>query len=288
MKKSLIIILILFVFAGIAFAQNKSFKVFYCQGNAFIITGKQKKAAQRDMLINEGQALKLDKNASIILVATDRTALPVGVAGSYSFKELLHLLDENSRSLSSRYFSYVISEMTEAHEKPEDKLTGGVYRAEKLMRMPYDSCLVIQNNIRFSWVRGVSSELLFLTVWDKNKKNILSKTLRDTTYNYEITHGNTEQPFEWSVGYEPDRSANIAARTFTVASVKTIGRLKTELAELEKNFSFQPEFNELIRLNFYEVNHLYFEEYNAMVEALKKFPDSELLREYYDWFSKKQ
>lgn len=288
MKKSLVIALILMAFAENALAQNTYFKVFYSQGNAFIISGKQKKAAQRNMLIAEGQVLKLDKNSSVILIATNGTALPVSVAAAYPFKNLLSLMDENSRSLTSRYFTYVVQEMTEAHEKPEDKLTGGVSRSEKLMHLPWDSCLVIQNGIRFSWIHGTSSELLFLTIGEKNGRNVFSKPLRDTTYYYETRPGKTDQTFEWSVGYEPEYTANIVTRAFTIASTATGEHLKKELAELETSMNLEPEYNELVRLNFYERNHLFIEEYNALNEALAKFPQSILIHDYFTLFSKKQ
>lgn len=287
MKKQLIIILILGNLFCNVIAQTKNFKVFYSNGNAFVITGKQKKAAERDMTIIEGQILKLEIKTSVILVASNGTALPICLAGSYSFKNLLHLLDENNKSLTNRYFTYVVQEMTEAHEKPEDKITGGVYRAEKLMYMPFDSCLVIQNGILFSWIHGVSSELLFLTIKEKNGKTILCKPLHDTTYYYETRICNTDQVYEWSVGYDKDNFSGIATREFVVASPETVQRINTEMIELDKSLNLEPELNELIRLNFYERNHLFTEEYNTLIDVLAKYPDSNLIREYYNWFLKK-
>ena len=287
MGKSLIILLFVMACVVDAFSQNNNFKVFYSQGNAIIITGKQKKPAQRDMTIKDGQVLKLEKNTSVILIATDGTALPLSFAGSYPFKNLLKLLDENSKSLTNRYFTYVVQEMAEAHEKPEDKLTGGVYRAEKLMRMPFDSCLVIQDSIRFSWAHGVSSDLLFLTLWDQNGRNIFSKPLRDTTFNHKVSHENTDLTYKWEVSYEPEKLSDALPRAYTVASLSTINRLSKDLAELKKSLTPQPEFNELVILNFYNRNHLYIEEYKTIIDALAKYPGSTLLQDYYTRFLSK-
>ena len=287
MKKSLVIVLVLMTFGGKAVAQSDSLRIFYSNGNAHVITGGLKKAVQRDMFIVKGQVLKLGKNSSVILIATNGTALPLYSEGSYPFKKLLRLLYENSSSLTNRYFTYVVQQMTETHEKPEDKLTGGVYRAEKLMYMPFDSCLVIQNRIRFSWMHSESSEMLFLSIREQYSKDFLSIPLRDTTYTYETKPGNSDRIYNWSVGSEPEHASNVATRIFTVASMATVDRLKRERAEIEKNLHHEPEFNALILLNFYDRNYLFIEENTAIANALAKYPNSTLIHEYYAWFLKK-
>ena len=287
MKKFLSLSLFLLTLAINVSSQNKNFKVFYSQGSAFIITGDQKKAVRKDMLISEGQTLQLEKNTSIILIAPDGKAFPLSEAGNYPFKNLLLLLDENDKSLTTRYLTYVVQEMTESHEMKEGKLTGGVYRGEMLMLMPPDSCLVIQNNIKFSWVKESSSEFLFLGIWDKTVKKIFSSSFSDTIYNYELKHENEDLIYEWTLGNEPEFSSNIASRTFTIASLATIERLNNELTELEKNLNLQPELNKLMLLNFYERNHLYLEEYNAINEAIILYPENTLIQEYYKWFLQK-
>jgi len=267
-------------------AQNKNFRIFYIQGSAFIITGNQKKVVRKDMHINDGESLQLDKNISLILIAPDGKAFPLTEAGNYSFKNLL-LLAENDKSLTSRYLTYVVQEMTESHEVKEGKLTGGVFRGEMLMRMPPDSCLVIQNNIRFSWVKEMSSEFLFLSIWDKTGRSVFRKSLSDTIYNYELNPGDTDLIYKWSAGNEPDFSANIDVRTITIASLSTIERLNKDLAELKRNLNLQPEFNTLMLLNFYDRNNLFIEEYNTISEAILLYPENALIQEYYKWFLQK-
>lgn len=280
MKKSLIYILILLIFATDIAGQNKSFKVFYSQGSTFLLTGNKKTAVLKDMLIGESQSISIDKNASLILISPDGIAFPLTVAGKYTYAKLLSILSLIDKGLSYKYLTYVVHEMTESHEAKKDKVIGGVFRGEMLLRFPVDSCLVIRDTIKFSWLSGVSSPLLFLNISDKNHKPVFSKSLRDTTYNYKVLPKDADQDFVWAVGEEPYQTRNVENRTFTVASLVTAERLKKELLELEFDPNLPSEYKKLMLLNFYEKNHLFIEESNAIREANSQFPANSLIGEY--------
>ena len=287
MKKLLFLIVFGFTFILNISAQNNTFKIFYSHGSAYLITGGDKKPVLRDMLLNEKQSLKINKNASVIIVAPNGISLPLSIPGTYSYQNLITLMVENSKSLTNSYFSYVVNEMTKPHEAKKDNIIGGVYRGDMFMHLPFDSCLIIQNNINFSWGKGYSPDPLTLAIWDDNGRIVFRKSFSDTIYNHEIRRENNDRSYEWTVGYDPDRLSNIVTRMYTIASQSTSDRLNKELVELKKNMSLSPEFNELLLLSFYDKNHLFIEEYSALKAAIIRYPVNTLIQDYYKWFLEK-
>lgn len=279
-------LILFFLFAANLPAQESAFKVFYTKGKVLLVKGTDEIDAIKNMLITKDHSVRIEQASMAIFIAPGGEALPVHNAGTYSYNDLQKLQEENSKSLTSRYFTYVIEELTSDHDVGDNQ-SGGVSRAALLMRMPPDECMLIQKNARFTWTHGISTQPMHLIIRDLNGNTILSKKLEDSAYTHLFVPGKSDIELLWMVGYEEDPSAGAPNSRLTLASKSTRKRINRELQALKNKSKFTDEFNDLLLVNFYDRNKLYYEEAIALEQALLKYPGNELFVKYYERFLKK-
>lgn len=142
-------LIIVFLLANQLFFAQEPLCVFKATAEIFS-SNSPSKPLHKGTLVNNKDVVTLQKGSSLSLINKKGELYKVDLAGNYSYNQLLmHKVDNEKSSLTSKYLEYLWEEMT--HGAGSETIIGGVFRGENLMIYPVDSALVASSKITFEW-----------------------------------------------------------------------------------------------------------------------------------------
>lgn len=208
MKKYLIILfLVTFITAG--YSQNK-FRVLASSGTSTIANnGNSLSVGQR---LSNNHSIKVSPQSYLSLVHSSGGTVQISKAGVYNIANLEKKLDEKRKSLSSRYVTYIISELTKkgkeninANRYKYMNVTGSVNRATFNAFSVYlpDRSNFYSPKITITWQALVKTQNYILKITDRFEDRVLyTKTLSDTSTVVDFSQGKLKGELDFLVSIE--------------------------------------------------------------------------------------
>lgn len=157
------------------------FYVYHVSGDVKIQQGETTRPAVKGDALGQSQHLRLGKGAKVSVLAEAGLAVIIAEEGLYNYRTLSERVNQ-SEAVATPYFSYVWKKLRE--HKSDDPSTmanrprGGVSRSAWQLHTPFDSAVIIDTEITFSW-RG-TSDWTYLTIRDEAGRQRFKAGLQDT------------------------------------------------------------------------------------------------------------
>lgn len=157
------------------------FYVYHVSGDVKLQQGKTTRPAVKGDALDQDQRLRVGKGAKVSVLTEAGFAVVIAEEGLYNHRTISEQVDE-SEAVATPYFSYVWKKLRE--HKSADPSTmanrprGGVSRSEWQIHTPFDSAVIIDADITFSW-RG-ASDWTYVTIRDEAGKERFKAGLQDT------------------------------------------------------------------------------------------------------------
>ncbi|EAY28597.1 hypothetical protein [Microscilla marina] len=194
--KKYIIVIVFGTLALTGYSQSK-FRVLASSG-ASTITGKNSALSVGQVLSNSYQ-IKVAPRSYLSLVHSSGGTVQISKAGVYNVATLEKRLDEQRKSLSSRYATYIISELTKkgkeninANRYKYMNVTGSVKRATFNAFSVYlpDRSNFYDPKVTITWQALVGTKNYLLKIMDRFEEEVLyTKTLADTSTVVDFSQG---------------------------------------------------------------------------------------------------
>jgi len=292
-----IITCVLFILLLILEARSQcdTLHVFHISGRAFI----QKDQITHD--ISKGELLikpniMLKDHSQVILFNRNGTSIVLDQGGFYSYADIQERCQTPKFNLLGRYLDFIWNGLTEKKVEGNQKVQAAISRGEEiLMELPFDSTIILSNEIFFSWKSEPEHLEYLLEIRDPNNRKVLVKDLvNDTFYLWipEPTSIISNEYYSWVVTTEAKIPTNIMRYTFMIADTTWKAGVNLMLTTLEQTKIDDLIINELVRAKFFEENYLYLEAYQSYMNLLKEYPGQKeanaLLNRFLNKFSSSQ
>jgi len=145
--------------------QNSEYKVFYFSGNPIYKDKAKSEKLVRDQVLPQGSTLSIPQGSYVVLVNKSEVPMGMNKPGDYSVTDIKTLYTNMKESnLTQEFFDYLAQSMVSSND--EQRRSGGVYRAVgDLMINPFDSAVVMTNEIPFEW-SNPSGKQYYLKIFD--------------------------------------------------------------------------------------------------------------------------
>lgn len=197
------------VFTLSTFAQNK-FRVLASSGTN-TIAGKSKKLYVGTQLASN-QSVKVSPRSYLSLVHNSGGTVQISKPGTYNVASLEQKLASKRRSTTSRYVTYVISELTKNGNENINtnrykymNVTGSVKRATFNAFSVFlpETSNFYEPKITISWQKLVGTKNYVLKIYDRFEENVFyTKTLSDTSTVVDFSQGNLKTPTDFLIVIE--------------------------------------------------------------------------------------
>ena len=285
MKRIISCIIILLLTQPFADAQNHLFKVFYVTGEVSISQKSQSGNLTKDQLIYSGDKIKISEKSTLVLLNTENKPLVIEKDGSYSTKNISNLYaDINNENISQKYFNYVVEEFM--HHQAEKKYTGAVSRGKGLsMRRPFDSCIIMSNQIIFQWNNPEQIDYWFF-IYTIDGKRIFESQGKDSeiiiyTDKTELKKGNA---YLWMVSVNQFPAKDDLLNIFSLASEDQVHLFTNEMNAIKERFiseeyGWDMGTNLLLLYGFFITNKLYEEAEKTKKIIQDNYPNAHLFND---------
>lgn len=269
-KISTIFILLLLSSKIFAIETSNSFKVFYVKGDVYKNAVSVKKGSKiennDEIIISNGEVTLLTPNENI---------LKIDKSGTYTFSKLVELQNNLETSISSEYFAFIWDNLTKDKED-ENNIHGGVYRGNTLMILPLNSTLLVDNEINFSWHKGIKTKNYYFIILNNKKERIITIKSQDTSISILPYYSalNRGIKYYWCATDKNTLTKGTKYYNFEIPTYEWEKQFKINLTEFKKQLTYNNELNALMLIYFYESNYLIMDAYKQYKIALKNFPES--------------
>ena len=110
--KRLQFLLVMFLAAGTAMAQDNSFLLYSLKGNVSVVDNKVETKAKVGQLLKSSANLKIAPGGMATLICNQASMFTVNKAGNYSLNKFKDSCREGSNNVSANYIKYVWNQMT--------------------------------------------------------------------------------------------------------------------------------------------------------------------------------
>ena len=167
------------------FAQENMFVVYSTKGTVTISENKVESKAKIGALLNNGSVIKVGPGSFATLICNETRMFTLSKSGTYNLGTMMDSCKAaNYGSVSSNYLKYVWNEMTRSKGSPEKNRkafmsnVGAVSRTinDVWIDPKLDTINYVSGSVPLSWKSYVDSENFEFKLFDKEGKNILTKT----------------------------------------------------------------------------------------------------------------
>jgi hypothetical protein len=277
MKKSLLLIAILAVFASSVFAKQYEFRVMAVKGNAEYYTGKGSwKKLHTGTKIYDGYKIKLAKKSYLGILHKTGKTLELKSKGKWTTKELAAKLNKNSSNVAGKLTNYIVDQLGEEDDSEFNyregmETTGAVERSLNFgsgsgagaaafvqLKSPRKINFTT-NSANFVWQKVKDENEYIFTITDRFDRIVHTKIISGNSYLIDADELKLKQDeyYFWHVACNNDRTIKSPDCAFSFLSQSSVDKINKEFEQLKSELGDENSaLNQIVFGNFFEKNYL--------------------------------
>jgi hypothetical protein len=301
--KSLFLVALMLLIGGTTMAQNYAFRVLTAKGN----NTASENAIRVGSKLNNSDVIVMEQGGYLGLLHTNGQTVELRTKGTYKVNELAsNLKASNGSSLTARYASYVVSELTTASEEATGetrykhmKKTGAVKRGmlQDITIIQESKVNMLGDKMEIEWF--VYEKLGNLKKSDVKKYRVVLTDLRNNELYSEITEENSytidfsrpELKDQTTVLYRVELAGKDEQKKFPtdnhVVRKEKNNNAKKEIRDQLDEIGDDTALGHLIKAQYLEETEYYAEAAMAYKAAIALAPDVETYKILYDSFTER-
>jgi len=260
-------------------AQEHKYTVYFDSGSGTLVYKETVKDLTEGMVVYDGQVIKLKENHYVLIFSEDGTPVLLDKKGTYSYEDIRNKEKLAKQSLTASFFKYLWENIVKSKSVELNNAQGGVYRADILMKIPPDSCLVLNDTVTLKWNTLSATQSVYILFFNSKGDKIYSyKTIGSS---FLINRGSniifSEPDIKWLVSLSPDPDKNSVKYLFTFASDEQKEILTADLQKFKKGLVYNDELNRLLLATYFGNHHLYLDAINEYKVLMSKYRNNDFI-----------
>jgi tetratricopeptide (TPR) repeat protein len=287
MKKNRFYLIVGFLgFSFQAFTQDYSFKVLANKGSNQVKSGEVTQPIKTGAKLISTDEIIVADNAYIGLVHATGKPIELKKSGNYKVEDLIKKIGTGT-SVLSKYTDFILSSNSAEAKKNRLSATGAVHRglAEIKLLLPENKNRIYNDTVSINWETKTTGPFVVVlkSMFDEE---LFNTTVSDNNLRVSLNHPKLakEGTFLVEIRSKSDSKSKSEQRVVKKLSAKELGETKASLAEIEKEFTENSSFKQLLMAGFYEQKGLLIDAIGCYEKAIKLSPDVPSYKEDYEEF----
>lgn len=282
--KSIIVAVVSTAISFAASAQSEVFKVLASRGKNTLADGSPIVAGKK---LQATDVVKVGENGYLGLIHNSGKTLEVKESGTYKVADLTSKVTAKSSSISQKYTSYVLNEMTKteggdihANYQKNMKVTGSVERA--ISTASITLCLpksfsIIEPSNTISWAKNPKASGYVVEFQNMFEDVIFTKETADTSITFDIASirmpkDNVIRVMVKAIAINPSDDLKSEFYAIKLLQESKNVELFQEKSILEKEYKEESALNYLMKATFFAQNNLFVDAKKCYESAIRLEP----------------
>ena len=279
MKKTIYLLLALMI--GITGFSQHTFKVLACKGqNAMKSDGKWNPVKAGTKLY-DSNIIKLEKGGYMGLIHKDGKTLELKSEGEYSIADLTTKLASKNSNFTSKYASFVASNMNGSETGYNHNVTGSVSRGNPQLKYKVfaeDNFVLIKDKeATIAWDAPVENKEVVVRIMNFYAQVVYEEEFSGFEAKLNLTEANIKTGENYFLTIADKNKGDITSKQipFTLLADDKSEAVQKELTDMETSLDQESVIDQLILASFYEEKGLSLYATESLRQSMVKMPECE-------------
>ncbi len=279
MKKTIYLLITLML--GFTGYSQHTFKVLACKGNNAMKSNGAWNAIKAGTKLYDSNTIKVDKAGYIGLIHKDGKTLELKTEGEFTIADLTSKLASKSSNFTSKYASFVASNMNGSETGYNHNVTGSVSRGNPQLKFKVfaeDGFVLIKDKAAtVAWDAPVENKDVIIRIMNFHAQVVYEKEVSGFETSLNLTEANIKTGENYILTVFDKTNEDIMSKQipFTLLAEDKANEVQKELTEMEATLNQESVMDQLILASFYEEKGLSVYATESLRQSIIKMPEVE-------------
>ena len=279
MKKTIYLILALMI--GITGFSQHTFKVLACKGNNAMKNNGKWNPIKAGTKLYDSNVIKVEKGGYIGLIHKDGKTLELKAEGEFTIADLTTKLASKNSNFTSKYASFVASNMNGSETGYNHNVTGSVSRGNTQLKFKVfaqDNFVLIKNKTAIiAWDAPVENKDVIVRIMNFHAQVVYEQEFSGFEAKLNLTEANIKTGENYILTIVDQKNKDIMSKQipFTLMDEDKAAEVQKELTEMEATLDQASVMDQLILASFYEEKELSVYAAESLRQSMVQMPEVE-------------